>query len=88
MAAALELGVDPQLETLEPQLVEAGDLGRGEGVEAEVGERGPAPEGECCFERFGLVAALFQQRLEAPDVDFVEVRAQQVAAVLSLDPPR
>ena len=44
LASELELGVESILERGEAQLVEARDLGLGEGLVAEVGQRRPSPE--------------------------------------------
>ena len=45
-AAELEVGVDPLLERLQAQLLEPADLGLGERLEGEVGERWAAPQRE------------------------------------------
>ena len=42
----LEVGVDPLLERVQPQLLEPADLALREALELEIGERRPAPERE------------------------------------------
>ena len=51
MAAEREVRLDPLLQRDEPELVEPGDLGLGEGLVEEVRERRPSPERECLAER-------------------------------------
>ena len=72
--AARQLGRQPLLDRLQPQLLQARDLALGELVEAMVGERGPAPQRQRRLELVGR-----QQRLEAAAVDRVALDLQRVA---------
>ena len=45
-AAQLEIGVDPFLQGLQPELLEAADLALGEALESEVAERWAPPQRE------------------------------------------
>ena len=81
-----ELGVDRQLDRPQVKLLEAADLGAGERLGGDVGERGAAPQ----LERGGgqavrpgarpLASGLLDQLLEAQGVDRARGQAQLVAA--------
>ena len=64
---AREVGVDAVAEGIEPEVVEAGDLGLGEALLGDVGERRPAPEGERVGERRGGRARIAARELLAPE---------------------
>ena len=83
MAPRGQLGVDARLERLEPQLLEAGDLGLRERLVRKVGERRAAPE----IQRLAQLARrplgvghtrLVRQALEACHVKLGAVDAQDV----------
>ena len=80
--AAGELGREPLLDRLQPQLLQARDLALGELVEAMVGQRRAAPQRErdasCAAARVGRRARR-QQRLEAAAVDRLALDLQRVA---------
>ena len=89
-----EVGVDAQLERLEPLLLERLDGGDGELLVGEVGERAAPPLAERCAQRPGglpraagrqVVAALRAQRLEARDVGAPRGRAHAIAGRDGLD---
>ena len=81
-----ELGVDRQLERPQVKLLEAADLGSGEGLGGDVGERGAAPQLERGAGRAVRPAArpfasgLFDQLLEAQRVDRLLRHPELVAA--------
>ena len=50
MVPERQIGVHPMLERAEPQLFETRDLGLGEGLVGEVGERWAAPQAQCAVE--------------------------------------
>ena len=94
VAAEREVGVDAQLERLEPLLLERLDGRDGELLVGEVGERAAPPLAERCPQRLGglaraagreVVAALRAQRLEARDVGAPRGRAHAVAGGDGLD---
>src|SRR5437773_1699511 len=91
MASELELGVEQILAGGELQLLESLDLGRGEGLVGQVGERWPAPELErvmqlrCAFVgRLGL-AGLGDELLEAREIELAGAQVQQVARAAGPD---
>ena len=81
-----ELGVDRQLDRPQVKLLEAADLGSGERLGGDVGERSAAPELErgagqaVCPGARRLASGLFDQLLEAQRVDRAGGQAQLVAA--------
>ena len=81
-----EIGVDRQLDRAQVKLLEPADLGSGEGLGGDVGERGAAPQLERGAGRPVRPAArpfasgLFDQLLEAQGVDGARGQAQLVAA--------
>ena len=85
VASKRKVGLDPLLEHNEAALLEARDLGAGEVVVGEVGQRGPAPQRErlaqllCRFP--GLyVACLLDQLLEPLHIELAGGDLQDVAA--------
>ena len=84
--ARRQVGVDSLLEGGEPELVEPRRFGAREGLSCEVGERGPADEGEGLAEERGSLlgkigrAGLGEQPLEACRVELLRLEAQEVAA--------
>ena len=83
-----KLGLDPVLQCTEPQLLEARDLGLGERLVREVGERRAAPQSQRGIEllagRSGLIggerlAPPSHKPLEARDVEALRIHAQLVA---------
>jgi hypothetical protein len=94
MPAAGEVGVDPRAEAAEAQILEPRDLGLGEALVGDVGERRPAPELERVLQRGGrlprltareLLAPQPQAPLEAVGVERVRRESQAVAAALGHD---
>ncbi len=90
MAAELELCLDQPLDRRHAQVLEAIDLGPGEGLVCEPGKRLAAPECERLFERLGrgggiargeLRTPLTEQPLEAASVDSLRVDPQLVAVL-------
>ena len=81
-----EIGVDRQLDRAQVELLEAADLGSGEGLGGDVGERGAAPQlerGSGPAVRPGagrLASGLFDQLLEAQGVDRAGGEPELVAA--------
>src|SRR5215211_1662250 len=89
----LELGVDSLLDYTQAQLLETGDLALGEGVVGEVGQGPAAPECERLGERIRGRLRVFAVRLggkplEAGEVEFVGLDAEQVAGAACLQPLR
>ena len=84
MAPELGIGADPLLARDEPQLLEPADLGLGEVVVGQVGERRPAPERECLAQRRGALlrlgrACIREQLLEPRPSRSGPLDAQHVA---------
>ena len=82
--AELEIGLDPIFERGKPQLRQPPDLGLGERLELELGERRASPEGERLTQRRRLartrpLRAPAKQLLETVHVDRAPVDAQHVA---------
>ena len=82
--AELEVGVDPLLERLEPQLLEPADLALGERLEGEVGERRATPERQRLAKLRGSLGRVRAPRLgdeplEPAEVEAVGVDLQDVA---------
>ena len=75
MAPEREVGVDAILERGEPQLLQSGDLARGERLAVKLGQRRPAPERQRIAQPrrplAGVVASarIGDQRLEPGHVD-------------------
>ena len=66
MPSAGEVGLDPRAEAAEAQIVEPRDLGLGEALVGDVGERRPAPELERVPQRGGRLPRLAARELLAP----------------------
>ena len=66
MASAGEVGLDPRAEAAEAQVVEPRDLGLGEALVGDVGQRRPAPELERVLQRGGRLPRLAARKLLAP----------------------
>src|SRR6266542_108493 len=81
MALPDKIDLDSLLQRGQVQLLQAGDLGLGEALVAEVGERRTAPERERL-----LQVPLFDQSLEALQVELARLDAQQVARSLGQQP--
>jgi hypothetical protein len=88
VAAGGEVGVDAQLQRLEPLLLEPRDLGGGERERSEIGQRRATPQRERVLQRLGRGAgvpglegppALGDQPREAVGVDLGGVRPDRVA---------
>ena len=73
VASACKVGVDPLLKHRQPQLVELPDLGLGERLVREVGERRAAPEGECGAQLVRRPHGLRSPRLPAQPLEHREV---------------
>src|SRR5581483_4206083 len=91
MATKREIGVDPLLEGGETLVLEAGDLGLREELVGELGERRAPPQRERLAEqarrpsgspRCERVPSLGRQALEAVEVEFAGIDAQDVAGRL------
>ena len=91
LASEGEIRVDPRLERCQPELLQAGDLGPGEGLEGEVCERRSPPECKGIAKRRRcllwvaareLLPPEFEQRLEAACVQAFGRYAQHVARCL------
>ena len=91
-----EVGVDPVLERGEPQVLEAGDGGLGEGLEREVAERRTAPQRQRASQPRGPglgvargqgAATLRRQELETVKVDLLGRGLQAVTRPLRHDHP-
>ena len=86
----LQLDLHPLLERLRAQLLEPRDLGLGEGVVGQLGERCPAPERECLVERCaglrGLACVESVVRPRAQLDEPVEIELARLDA--ELVPPR
>jgi hypothetical protein len=83
-----QVGVDPLLHTDQAQLLKAGDLGLGERLVAEVGQRRSPPQGQRLGQRVGGLggspvgqglATLGEQALEPAQVDLVGDGPEQVS---------
>src|SRR5207247_853239 len=92
--AESELGLDPLLDRSDPKLLEPGDLGLGEELVAEVGERRAAPEIERASDRVRSpvrlavgqrLAPLGDQRLEPVDVECAGLDVEDVAVPARLE---
>ena len=88
LATKGEVRLDPGLERRQSELLEACDLGLGEGLEGEVGQGTTTPECEripkrrrcpLCLTPCELPPTLLQQRLETVDVELVWWNPQRVA---------
>jgi hypothetical protein len=85
---ASEVGVDPRRRRHELELVEAGDVGRGECSVVELGERWAAPQVECVAEHRGCHLGVgretrstgFDEALESERVDPLRRHVQEVAS--------
>jgi hypothetical protein len=91
VVAELELGVDQILAGDQAQLLEAQDLGRGERLVGEVGERRAAPQGERCSQCLRALlhgvqsAGLSDLALEAHEIDLLGLDVQGVAIATRLN---
>ena len=90
VAPAQQIEFDLLLERARPQLVQARDLGLGEGLVGDVGQRRAAPERERALQRVGslveaarvqVAAALGDEPLEATRVQMLRIDLEAVAAL-------
>ena len=83
VAAVLEVGFDPLLESRQAQLLEPRDLGLREALVGQVGECRPAPEGERLMELLGALAraapGLMDEPLEAGQVGLLRPDVKHVS---------
>jgi hypothetical protein len=86
VAPELEVGVDPQLERLETQLLESRDLAGGERVEREVRQRRTSPQGQRLAQDLRGVGVgalcmsappILEQLLEDAQIDLLWIDAQR-----------
>ena len=80
----LQIRLDAPLERSQPQLVEPGDLVLSESFEAELGERGAAPEAERLSQKGGAlrrlrVARSVHEAIETPEVELLGLDAQDIS---------
>ena len=90
VTALREVGLDPQLERLEPQLVETGGR-RGDGLAREIGERWAAPERKRLAKQRSYLlgrraSRLVDEATEAFEVQLVRLDTEQVAGRPRDDP--
>ena len=91
-----QVGLDPLLQADQPQLLQPGDLGLGERLVAEVGQRRPPPQGQRLGQQVGRLgggavgqglAPLGEEALEPADIDLVGDGPEQVAGRPGDQPP-
>src|SRR5262245_7174523 len=90
MAAEVELGIDPLLDHVQTELLEACDRRLGKRVECKVGERRPMPERLSLAEgrdtRLGVGDARHSDELEHPAcVELAPFKANEIAGRLGYD---
>ncbi len=94
MAAESKVGLDPQLERRQAELLQPGDLGLGEGLGLEICKRWAPPESERVPERAGCTSGVacreqtpagLEQPLEALGVELIRRQPEQVAAASRLE---
>ena len=93
LAAEAQLGLDPVLESGEPELLEPRDLALREGVVTKVGQRGAPPQGQGLDEQLRRLAVglpaerrgpFVDEPLEPVCIELIRLHAQPVGAALGL----
>src|SRR3954470_4483289 len=92
MAPEGQLRLDPRLEDRPAALLQAQDLGLGERLEREIGQRRAAPQVERGPEALGRLlgrgrAGASNQTVEVVEIALVTADVQEVGAAMRLEPP-